>query len=456
MAKEQVLDAYIGLQWGDEGKGKVVDEVAAKAIDLGDGRGQRTIVVRAQGGPNSGHTIKTKDSEKKDVTTIQHSAPSGLPSGADVAIGPHTAFSPTHFAQELRDAERLFGYAGRVMISERAGVLFEYHSLLDKLREGDDSTSVGSTKNGIGPFYEDNSRRTTRVTVRDYISADFPDRLRRVMEMKRRELEPAFEFAGTSFDDCLARIVATHDPLRNELAQFVERLEYRLQDYLRNGDNIIIEGAQGSGLDVDMGTIPDTTSSHLLAPSFFPSLGLPRRAFRIIGVEKIYPTRVGKGEMPTLDKGYFGTTVQRDAREVGATTGRPRRVGWPDWVLVKYSAMVNDCDGIVLTRADDVQGHGLKVCVAYRHPDGSVNDEFPLDLKGVVPVYDERTFNWSLWGKIEDDEIRDARKHYVSDGGDLPSSLLGFIARHDEYVRCPTVGVSIGGNRGETVYRFSN
>ncbi|MEK6847264.1 MAG: adenylosuccinate synthetase [Nanoarchaeota archaeon] len=451
MTKTQILDAFIGLQWGDEGKGKVVDEGAADAVALDDG--QRTIVVRAQGGPNAGHTIKVNNSEEDSVTTVQHSAPSGLSSGADIAIGPHVAFSPTHFAAELHDAEKLFAYNGRVMISERAGVLFEYHGLIDKLREEDAATSVGSTKNGIGPFYEDNSRKTTRVTFRDYVSPDFPDRLRKVMEMKRGGLEPALAMAGTSFDDCLARIVATHAPLRRDLATFAERLEYRLREYLERGDHILVEGAQGSGLDVDMGTIPDTTSSHLLAPSFFPSLGLPRRAFRIIGVEKVYPTRVGKGEMPTLDIGYFGTTVQRDAREFGATTGRPRRVGYPDWVLVKYSVMLNDCDGIVLTRVDDVQGHELKVCTAYIYPDGSVNDEFPLDLKGINPIYGGGTFSWSLWEGIGDNKIKDARRHYVSNGKDLPSSLLNFIARHDAYVGCPAVGVSIGPARGEIVAR---
>ena len=449
MAKKQILDAYIGLQWGDEGKGKIVDEAASEARALCDG--QRTVVVRAQGGPNAGHTTYVPNRSGETVKSVNHSAPSGMTSNADVAIGPHVAFSPAHFVKEMQDARELFGYNGRIMISERVGVLFEFHRLLDKFREGDAATSVGTTQNGIGPFYEDVARRTTRITFADYISPRFPDRLREVMEMKRRELEPAFEKAGTSFDDCLASILAVHEPLRGELAPFSERLEYRLRDYLENGDHIIVEGAQGSGLDVDMGTLPDVTSSHLLAPHMFPSLGLPRRAFQIIGVEKIYPTRVGKGEMPTLDTGYFGTTVQREAVEIGATTGRLRRVGYPDWVFVKRSVMINDCDGIVLTRADDVQGHDLKVCIGYNTSSGPTQ-EVPLHLRGVTPIYDERRFNWRLWNVLDEDGKRYERARYVALGkSSLPNKLLDFIERHHDYAGVPVVGVSVGPHRGDTV-----
>ncbi|MSS74399.1 adenylosuccinate synthetase [Candidatus Pacearchaeota archaeon] len=450
ISKKPIRRAFVGLQWGDEGKGKVVDEAAAEARDLNDGH--KTIVVRTQGGPNAGHTIKTINSQGTPVTFITHAAPSGLPSNVDIAIGPHVAFSPKHFLKEINEARDLFNYNGRIMISERVGILLDYHRLIDEIRENNISTSVGSTKNGVGPFYEDVARRTTRITFADYVSSKFPDRLREVMEIKKSEIESALVKNNISFKDCLDKILAAHESLRHQLASYGERLEYRLNEYLEDGNHIIIEGAQGSGLDVDMGTIPDQTSSHLLAPHAFPGLGLSRSDFEIYGVEKIYPTRVGKGEMPTIDIKNFGKTVQREAREIGATTGRPRRVGYPDWVFVKHTARLNDCDGIILTRVDDVQNHELQVCVAYCFPDGNILNEVPLYLQGVTPFYANETFNWNLWNNLDETGIKMARKKYVEKGKfALPSNLREFISEHDNYVGCPIKGVSIGPYRGDTI-----
>ncbi len=454
----QVLESYVGLQWGDEGKGKLIDEAVERA--RAENPGKRTVVVRYQGGANAGHSVYVRNEEGKLVKFVTHVSPSGLTNGADVAIGPQVAFNPIAFAEELESGKKLFGYDGRVLISERTGILMDYHKKIDRWYEeqSGDNAAVGSTKQGIGPFYMDNARRTTRLTVFEWASKRFSEKLRFILEQKKPELEAA----GIWYPNYLEELIAQHDQARKTLACKVERLEYRIREYLERGDNILIEGGQGTGLDVDMGTIPDQTSSHLLAPHAFPGLGLPRREFRIIGVEKVYPSRVGKGHMPTLDIGEFGNSIVEEAGEFGATTKRRRRVGYPDWLYVKRSAMLNDCDSVIITRADNLQNRDVKACIAYQLEDGMQITEVPLILDGVRPVYLKKMFEWNLWdgprdlSKPEDVDaaLRIHRQEYVSKGFDsLPEDLRRYVEEHDSFVGVRTIGVSIGPARGETVWR---
>ncbi len=454
----QILEAYVGLQWGDEGKGKIVDERVTCAQSLDDGK--RTIVIRYQGGNNAGHSVYVRDPQSGELKKfVTHAAPSGLTSNADIAIGPHVAFNPGSFLRELEDARDLFHYSGNVLISERVGVLFEHHRIIDAWYESQGGTNkVGTTRQGIGPFYSDNARRTTRITFGEYISDRFPAKLHEVLCMKRVELLQA----DVVLDTYEGQILALHAPIRAALAPYAQRLEYRLQEYLSRGDHIFIEGAQGTGLDLDMGTIPDQTSSHLLAPHAFPMLGLSRSLFSIYGVEKVYPTRVGEGVLPTLALDAYGENTAQNAGEFGATTGRKRRVGYPDWVFVRRSAMINDCDGIYLMRADNVQDVDLKACIAYRHPSGEVSAEVPLSLEGVQPEYNKKQYRWHLWdgpknlSKPEDVDVilRSLRKQYVDEGFHrLPDDLLEYVEDHDNFVGVPTMGISIGPSRGETVLR---
>ena len=259
-------------------------------------------------------------------------------------------------------------------------------------------------------------------------------------------------------------LIAVHDPIRRELKDFKERLEYRLAEYLVNGNHIIIESSQGSELDVNMGTIPDQTSSHLLAPYAFPSLGLPRRRFKIYGVEKIYPTRVGNGEMPTLMEEEVEEKLVKNAGEFGATTGRKRRSGYPDWVAIKRAAMINDCDGIYLTRADCIQDLNLKVGTGY-YINGQFTAEVPLNLAEIEKVlYQDKTYKWKLWdgqrdlsnaSKVDED-LKLIRQQYVEGGFEsLPLELREYIADHDKFVGCETIGVSIGPTSGETVRKYN-
>ena len=299
------------------------------------------------------------------------------------------------------------------------------------------------------------------MTFDDFIHR-FPQKIKEVLALKERELQEAGVWTSHYGEE----IIALYEDARKELGKYGERLEYRLrQDYLAKGRAIVVEGANGTLLDVDMGTIPFTTSSHVLAPQLLASLGLSRKHFTIIGVEKIYPTRVGKGPMPTFDAEFDGLVVP-NAGEIGASTGRRRRAGYPDWVLTKYSAYINDCDGIILTRADVVQDTQLqnvplKVCTAYKLPDGKVVDEVPCSLEGVQPVYASKSYSYRLWDGLCDlsrpEEVHEALKPLRAAFGrggreGLPKDLQSLILARDEYVGCPTVAVSIGPARGEMVY----
>ncbi|MEK6915523.1 MAG: adenylosuccinate synthetase [Nanoarchaeota archaeon] len=450
----QVLEVFIGLQFGDEGKGKIVDErvTSAKMVDPS----KKVLVVRYHGGANAGHTVLVRNSNGKLVKFVTHSAPTGLTSNSDIAIGPDVAFNPITFAEELDSAVKLFGYNGRVLISNRVGILFEFHKLLDSHSENNDSLNVGSTKQGIGPFYQDNTKRTTRITFQEYISEGFVNRLNEVLNLKRKELENA----GIWNEKLFEKILEEHKYARERLRSFGANLEYALRkDYFDAGHHIIIEGAQGTGLDVNMGDLPNVTSSHLLAPFAFPNLGLPRSKFKIYGIEKIYPTRVGNGHLPSLATDEFAE-IGENAGEVGATTGRKRRVGYPDWVFVKRSVIINDCDGIIITRADNVQNNDIKVCKNYECG-GNLTEEISSSLNGNNAIYDDVRYNWHLWDGpkdlsnplLVDETLRNMRADYVKKGFDsLPDGLKKFIRDHDEFIKCKTIGVSIGPSRGETVY----
>lgn len=445
--------AIVGLQWGDEGKAKILDEMVDEAKQDND---KKIWVVRAQGGPNAGHTmyvrVKGKD---KPVKFVTHAAPSGLTSNSEIAIGPHTAFDPEKFMMELNAARELFGYDAGIHISERVGILIHYHRLIDGIQEDRRTNKIGTTGSGIGPFYMDNADRSPRITFAAYVGDGFHDKLRQVLEEKRKILESK----SISIDDYMQELIALHDPIRKELKDYSCRLEYRLNEALRNGENIIVEGAQGTGLDVDYGTIPDQTASHLLGPQLLASLALPRSEFKIYGIEKLYPTRVGGGVMPTLAEDDFAEIGELSG-EVGATTGRKRRIGYPDWVYIRYAAMINDIDGIFLTRADCVQDRDIKVCTGYL-VDGNPTAEVPLDLTGVKPVYESDTYRWRLWqGERDlsnpqevDERLAAERKKYVEYAGiaGLPSDLNKYARDHARFVKKPIMGISIGPTRGETV-----
>ncbi|MDO8740926.1 MAG: adenylosuccinate synthetase [Candidatus Woesearchaeota archaeon] len=447
----------VGLQWGDEGKAKILDDLVQEAKQAND---KKIWVVRFQGGPNAGHTNYILMPDGRLVKFVSHAAPIGVTSNSEIGIGPNVAFDPEKFIKEVEEARKLFGYNAGIHISERTGILFDYHRKLDawqeSLRTG--NLKIGTTVSGIGPFYMDNANRATRITFAEYVSDNFHDTLAKVLEQKSHELVAA-RIPGLVTGKYLDTLIATHDPIRKELKECACELEYILREALEKGENIILEGAQGSMLDIDMGTKPTQTSSHLLATDPLAGLGLPRSAFRIYGVEKLYPTRVGEGVMPTLAEDNFGIETQKNAGEVGASTGRDRRVGYPDWVIIKYTAMLNDIDGIYLTRVDNVQDRDIKVCTAYE-VNGKRTERVPSKLETATPIYSDKIYSWHLWdgpadlSKPEevDKALHDKRADYVKEGsGSLPKSLKEYIIDHENYIKKPIIGMSIGPARGEIV-----
>jgi len=461
-------EIIIGCHSGDSGKSKILDERVALARLL-DPR-KRVLVYRFNGGANSGHSTFV-ETPAGLVFFDLHAAPCGLVSNSDIAIGPHVALDPQKFINEVKRAEGLFGYSGRILISERTGVLFGYHQALDGWREEQAAQAIGkkigTTKTGIGPFYEDNTRRLTRIRFGDYVSDAFPKKLEEVLKLKSLELSAA-GIIGDHKSLAVYRdeLLAQHDPLRRELKPYVERLEYRMQEYLENGDHILGEGAQGTLLDVDMGSGSDVTSSHVLAQMGLASVGLPRSAFKVYSVEKIYPTRVGSGVLVTGDDA-FSMEVAKRGGEKGVTTGRPRRCGYSDWVMARQTRMLHDCDGVFITRADVVQDLEMKACTGYLVNDLAI-EEVPVDLGGVTPVYADRTYQWHLWdwpegiGDLHDVSdpvkvhgvLKPLREDYLQRGFEgLPRDLQAFIEDHDRFVGRPTMGVSIGPARGETILR---
>ncbi len=463
---EPIREIIVDLQGGDGGKGRDADDAVKRALDRDDGK--RVLTAVWQGGDNAGHTVYVPMADGSLEKFVTHAAPIGLASNVDIAIGPDVAFTPESFLNEVQSAVNLFGYDGRILISGRAGICFDYHRKLDAFKESQRVNKIGTTKSGIGPFYMDNARRDTRITFNDYVSDRFPDKLRKVLDLKKLELNAAgirdLDFLQEHYltpDNYLEELLATHEPIRRELKPFNELLEYRMQEYLQNGDHIICEGRQGKVLHPSQGTIPDTTSSYLSGPDGLASLCLPRKLFKIIGIEKIYPTRVGTGKMATDTQDLVG--IAELAGEKGATTGRIRRAGYPDWVNINHACIVNDVDEIHMTRADCVQDVELKVCIMY-DIHGRRTTEFPIRLDDVKPVYMDKTYKWKFWNGERDladpllvnEGLKEKRMQFVKGGFEsLPSGLKEFVLDHDKYVGVPTTTIYIGPARGEVVRRNS-
>ncbi len=371
MGKNRVI---IGCQWGDEGKGKIVDLLAAEA----------DIIARHQGGANAGHTIHV-GSEK----FVLHLVPSGiLHPGKVCYIGNGVVLDPFKFKDEL-DAlhKRGVDYAGRIFVSPAANLVLPYHKLIDAVEEEARGTSsLGTTQRGIGPAYVDKVARHG-IRMVDLFS---PDRLKARLAYNRSIKARYFE--GSS--DERADVELTFRRLM-ELVEFfrpmVVDVSLCLQKAQKAGKSILYEGAQGSMLDVDLGTYPFATSSNTTVGGVLTGLGVgPKMIDEVVGVVKAYTTRVGAGPFPTELVDALGEKIRTQGDEFGATTGRPRRCGWLDLVQLRHVVRINGVDSIAITKLDVLDDlPELKVCVAYEL-DGQTLHEVPLDLAAlarVKPVY---------------------------------------------------------------------
>jgi len=417
----------IGTQWGDEGKGKVVDLLAADA----------DVVVRFHGGNNAGHTLVV-NGEK----TILNLVPAGvLHPGRVCMLGPGVVIDPEVLVGEI-EALRKRGYLTDdrwLRVSERAHLIMPYHRAIDRARERlRGAGSIGTTGRGIGPAYEDKMARTG-IRVGDlFDEVGFREALERSVREKNGYLEAILGEAPLSFDAIHERYVVYRERLR----PFVADAGEELRTALAAGRRVLLEGAQGVMLDVDHGTYPFVTSSSVVAGAAAGGAGLPPRAIgRIVGIAKAYTTRVGAGPFPTELTDALGDRLRADGDEYGATTGRPRRCGWFDAVVVRHAVALCGIDGLALTKLDVLTGlDPLRVCTAYELGGRRV-ERPPATQRAwerLTPRYEELP-GWR-------ESLSGARAL-----ADLPANARRYVERLASLVGAPIALVSVGAPRDETI-----
>ncbi len=413
----------VGAQWGDEGKGKLVDVLAERA----------DLVVRYQGGANAGHTVVIGDAQ-----FVLRQIPSGiLHPGVVCVVGNGVVLEPETFFGELDQlAERGIATAGRIFVSDRAHLVLPYHKLLDAASEK--SQKLGTTGRGIGPAYEDKyGRRGIRVAdVRRLecaraLLADRVERANRLLEMMGAAERASFEQHAALVERIAPRLL----PLAADAGLLVHRA-------VRAGKRVLLEGAQGALLDVDHGTYPFVTSSNTTAGGAAVGAGIgPTLIHDVLGVVKAYTTRVGNGPLPTEAPSPYGDRLREVGGEFGAVTGRPRRCGWFDAIVVRYAARVNGLTGLAVTKLDVLDGfEEIPVCTAYRL-DGESCDEMPAeveDLGRVEPVY-EVLPGWNR-------STGSARRLE-----DLPREARAYLDRLEELSGVPARYVSVGTRRDQII-----
>jgi adenylosuccinate synthase len=415
----------VGAQWGDEGKGKVIDYLASEA----------DIVARFQGGDNAGHTVVYG----ANIFKLHH-VPSGiLNPGTLCLLGNGMVINPLVLVRELTDLEKRGIDTSSLRISGKAHLIMAYHQALDEASEkmlGDNK--IGTTGRGIGPAYADKALRRGIRAVEMVGFDRFKEQLAAILPLQNKILRSLYGHEGYDLDE----LVETYRPAVERLGPLVTDTSLLLEEGLREGKKILFEGAQGALLDLDHGTYPFVTSSSTVAASAATGTGVgPGQVGRVLGVLKAYTTRVGSGPFPTEDTGEAGNQLREHGHEYGTTTGRPRRCGWFDAVIARYAARINGLNGLAVTKLDVLSGmEVINMAVSYKCLDVEINN-FPVnidDLKLCSPVYE--TFpGW-------DEDISKARSLE-----DLPLAALRFIEAIEEAVRVKVDLVSVGPDRSQTI-----
>jgi adenylosuccinate synthase len=420
------VDILLGLQWGDEGKGKIVDVLAP----------QYQVVARFQGGPNAGHTLEF-DGRKH----VLHQIPSGIfHSEIQNIIGNGVVLDPVIFKREIDGLSKYnVDLKKNLFISKKTQLIIPTHRLLDAASEkskGDNK--IGSTLKGIGPTYSDKIARQG-LRVGDILSPGFKDKYQKLVQSHKTILEfYKFEYdlkdSETEFFSAL---------------EFLKRLnlvdsEYFINNLINQNATILAEGAQGSLLDVDFGSYPFVTSSTTMAAGACTGLGIaPRHVGKVFGIFKAYCTRVGSGPFPTELNNIEGETLRKEGNEFGSTTGRPRRCGWIDLPALKYAIMLNGVTHLLMMKADVLNGFKeIKVCTHYKLKNGDVVDTIPYDIvdEEIEPIYVTlKGWNQSLNG--------------ISDFAELPSELSDYIQYLEKSLQVPITVVSVGPDRTQTIIK---
>ena len=416
----------IGAQWGDEGKGKIVDHLAERA----------TMVVRYQGGTNAGHTVIIGDTVLK-----LHQVPAGITRPHVAAVLGHgMVINPPALVEELDTLESKGISTRNLHISCNAHVIMPYHPLLDGLQEElRGANALGTTKRGIGPAYTDKAARFG-LRIQDLIEPErFAHRLGIALERVNLELTRVFGHSACSADE----IVEQYAPAIERIRPHVTDTSLFIQNALQAGENVLMEGAQATMLDIDFGTYPYVTSSSPTAGGACVGTGIsPLQIKEILGVVKAYTSRVGAGPFPTELLDSIGDWIVDRGQEYGTTTGRRRRCGWIDLVCLGYAMRINGYTGLAVTRLDVLTGlEEIKLCVGYRMPDGAVTHDYPLDtsaLAQVTAVY-ETMPGWT-------EEISSARSW-----GELPQNAQAYCQRIAEFLKVPIDLISVGAERDDLV-----
>lgn len=416
----------LGTQWGDEGKGKIVDFLAEQA----------DVVVRYQGGNNAGHTVVVGDQEYK-----LHLIPSGILYGNKTCvIGNGVVIDPAVLLKELAYLQARGIDTANLRLSNRAHVIMPYHRLLDEVEEEKrGNNKIGTTKRGIGPCYVDKDARQGIRIVDLMDPEEFSEKLAYNLEAKNHLLERVYDTEGFDFETVKNEYLGYAEQLR----KYVADTSLIINDAIKAGKNVLFEGAQATLLDIDHGTYPYVTSSHPTAGGACIGAGVgPTSINKVIGVVKAYTTRVGEGPFPTELKNETGDHIRNRGHEFGTTTGRPRRCGWMDAAIIKYAAAVSGIHSFALTRLDILDGlEKLEICVGYKYK-GEILREFPASLKVLAqcePVYEEMD-GWK--------EDTSKAKTYEA----LPENAKRYIERLSEISGVKFSIVSVGPKRDQTIF----
>jgi adenylosuccinate synthase len=421
------VDLLLGLQWGDEGKGKIVD-VLTSSYD---------IIARFQGGPNAGHTLEFEGNKH-----VLHTIPSGIfhPKAVNL-IGNGVVIDPIIFIQEIENlAPYRIDFDKKLLISKKAHLILPTHRLLDAASEASKGKAkIGSTLKGIGPTYMDKTGRNG-IRVGDIFAPNWNEKYQR---LKNKHLEILKTFDGSvefNLKEMEQDFLKSVEALKNFKIVDSEHYLHLAQE---EGKKILAEGAQGSLLDIDFGTYPFVTSSTTTAAGACTGLGIaPNKIKEVFGIFKAYTTRVGSGPFPTELFDHYGETMGRVGNEFGATTGRSRRCGWLDLVALKYSIKVNGVTQLMMMKGDVLSGFDkIKVCTAYKTSEG-IQEYLPYDIsdKDIQPIYEE------LPGWEED-------LTQITEAADFPKTFQDYIDYLENALETPIKIVSVGPDRAQTIHR---
>ncbi|MCF0058334.1 adenylosuccinate synthase [Dyadobacter sp. CY356] len=422
------VDVLLGLQWGDEGKGKIVDVLAPRY----------QVVARFQGGPNAGHTL-----EFDGIKHVLHQIPSGIfRSDIQNIIGNGVVLDAIVFKREVENlAKYNLDLAGNLFVSKKASLILPTHALLDAAYERSKGDSkIGSTLRGIGPTYQDKIARLG-LRVGDVLSPNFADKYKKLVDAHKVILD----FYSFDYASVLPQAEENFFAAIEFMKQFtMVDSEYVINEAIAEGKTVLAEGAQGSLLDIDFGSYPFVTSSTTMAAGACTGLGIaPSAVGEVFGIFKAYCTRVGSGPFPTELLEETGEKMRQEGREFGATTGRPRRCGWLDLPALKYAIMINGVTQLIMMKVDVLTIFDtIRICTQYRLPDGTLTDQLPYDLcdDTVEPVYKD----FAGWQQSLDG---------IRDFDAIPEQLMAYVKFLEAELGLPITFISTGPDREALITR---